>query len=194
MRESWSVLRLLEALGLLGMVLGSTSAQGVPWGQYTLVGAVLTPTTTLDGQRVPFEGFRGPSLEVGYEFGEYFNHQLSVLVSSSEGRASAMGNPARLQRDILVGGYHLTLDVLGKRGFTPYLGGGVFYGVNRLQVEISEPYATRTAEVGHYLDVRGVVGLRHTFESGIGLKAQVAYGTGNGFPGLQAGVGVACQF
>ncbi|HSP81211.1 MAG TPA: hypothetical protein VLQ93_22015 [Myxococcaceae bacterium] len=194
MRESSTMLRLLAALGLLGVVLGSTSAQGAPWGQYTLVGATLTPATKLDGQRVPFGGFRGPTLEVGYEFGEYFNHQLSILVSFSEGRASAAGHPAMLQRDVLAGGYHLTLDMLGKGGFTPYLGGGVFYGVNRLQVEVPEPYATRAAETGHYLDVRGVVGLRHTFESGIGLKAQVAYGTGNGFPGLQAGVGVACQF
>jgi hypothetical protein len=189
MRESSMMPRLFALLALLG----SGSAQAIPWGQYSMVGATLTPAMKLDGQRVPFKGFRGPMLEVGYEFGEYFNHQLSILVSFSEGKASAAGNPAVLQRDVLAGGYQLTLDVLGKQGFTPYFGGGVFYGVSRLQVEVLEPYATRSDETGRYLDVRGVVGLRHTFESGIGVKAQVAYGTGDGFPGWQASVGVGCQ-
>jgi hypothetical protein len=191
-----SLRRLRYALQvLLGtMVLGSTGAQAHAWGQFSLVGATITSPMRLDGQRVPFNGFRGPTLELGYEFGERVNQQLSFFLAYVEGRGLAAGHPIMLRQDVLAGGYHLTFDVWGKKGFSPYLGGGILFGMSRLLVETQKPYPTHLSETGRYLDLRAVVGLRYTWESGIGMRAQVAYGTGNGFPGWQPSLGVALQF
>ncbi|HEX5753921.1 MAG TPA: hypothetical protein VFZ09_47495 [Archangium sp.] len=181
----------LPSLLVLIALLWSTRARALPSGPVILGGATLTRSGYLETQLVPFNGFQGPSLELGYEFGTHFNHQFSVFLSVLEGRGLAAGNELVLRQHILAAGYQLTLDVLGKRGFTPYFGGGVFFGMTRMQTELETPFFTRISETGRYLELRGVVGLRYTFENGLGLRAQVAYGTGNGFPGWQPSLGIA---
>lgn len=146
---------------LLALVVATPSFAFGP----VLGGGVLATYTT-GGSRPAL--YLGPAVRLGVEFGDRFNHELSV----EELELPRFDRPGTAHA--ILGRYTFSVDFLGKRGFTPLVGVGVGGG----RFFVIDP----TERVsGWALSLNAIAGLRYTFEFGLTLKAEVTgsyYGAG----------------
>ena len=129
MRHPWRGLPLLLAVSP-----GVASAG--PHGPTAAIGAVFAPAETTavgTGEKVQEGPLMGPMVQVGYQTGDWVNHQFMAQFSMSSGSVSydnaILDSNARLRTAGI--GYELTLNIFGKAGkagFTPILGAGVLVG------------------------------------------------------------------
>lgn len=134
------------------------------WGP--VVGGGALGASSASGPRPAL--YLGPTVRLGVEFGERFNHEVAVE-SLQLPRFDRPGTA-----HAVVGRYTFSVDFLGKRGFTPVvgvgLGGGRFFVLDATE-QVS----------GWALAVSALAGVRYTFDFGLTLKAEVSgsyYGGG----------------
>lgn len=158
-------------------------------GPFGTVGVVWTPALNASSGSVG--PFFGPTVRAGWEFGTRFNHEITFQYT----HAGAVGEAS----DIALGagvntyaaGYRFGVDFLGKEGFTPYIGVGLYTGWVDVTVAGGD---VRTSTGGVLLELHGAAGARYTFESGLSLRAEVAGSTYGGLIGVQPSLGAGYQF
>ncbi len=143
----------------LGLLLLALSSTAWAWGPTVSVG----PSGTISTLRSQPALYLGHTVRVGLEFGTIVNHEVALEV---------LGLP-RLDEpglaNALMARYTLSIDFLGKRGFTPLLGLGVSGG----RFLVSAP-SERAG--GWAASAFATAGVRYTFDFGLSLKGELQGG------------------
>src|SRR5579871_1474811 len=177
---------------LLASLLAASPAFAFSSGPVAAVGVVLTPEISRDTPistgsgsstaNLQLGALQGPNIQVGYELGNRFNNQFTLVFTSASGPINGSGAFAlkgSAQIQIYGAAYQFAFEPLGKegwRGFSPYLGVGMVAGV----FSLSEPLqasgggttvtSTGTASGQPYLEFHATAGARYTFSNGFGLR------------------------
>lgn len=173
----------------IGALLAPTSA--FAHGPFAMFGAVVTPEREQSG--VTFSPLLGPTLRAGYEFGGRWNHEVAFQLTSANGIAEASGYTFDTDVTTYGFGYRFAVDILDKKGITPYVGVGMYIGWTDVAVEENSTL-TSEAATGPWLELHAAAGARYCFDWGLNIRADVAFSTYGGFFGVQPGVGAGYQF
>jgi hypothetical protein len=178
--------RILFAVAALG-------APGVAFahGPLAMVGAVITPTK--DSEGVHFTPLVGPTVRAGWEFGGRWNHEVAFQLTRADGIAESGGFDFQTGLTTYALGYRFAVDILDKKGFTPYVGLGMYLGVVQIEVEDATT-VTGVDDTRPYLELDAAVGARYCFDWGLNIRADVVFSTYGGFLAFQPGVGAGYQF
>ncbi len=190
--------RKIAAIALVLALLSIPGAAAALTSGPTLMGGFVRSPQKIQssgGDTVTINPMAGPSLRVGYELGTYVNHELSFQFTQVGGTAYSAAYPAipaELTLKTLALGYRLTWDILGKSGFSPYLGGGLALGTVPLEVKAtSGAFTAMKSGSATLLELSLVAGARYTLPFGLNLRAELAVSTYGGFFGtLLPAVGV----
>jgi hypothetical protein len=143
----------------IALLVAALSTPAWAWGPTVSAG----PSATISTLRSQPAVYAGHSLRLGVEFGTVVNHELALEVL----RVPRFDEPGLA--NALMARYTLTVDFLGKKGFTPLVGLGVSGG--RFFV------TTLTERAGGWAaSAFATAGVRYTFDVGLSLKAEVQAG------------------
>lgn len=141
----------------LALVVFASSTSALALGPVVEGGALLVTNPSRNARL-----YAGLDLSVGLEFGDVLNHELAIELVDVQGLvpdgSNARGLGAR---------YTLSIDFLGKDGFTPTIGLGVGGG---------SFFARSPGDDvgGFFISGRALAGVRYTFSFGLSLKALFA--------------------
>ncbi len=173
--------------------LGGLAAPNIAFahGPFPMVGAVITPELDLGGTE--FSSFVGPTFRAGYEFGGRWNHEVALQLTRADGTAEYSGYDFTAGLTTYGFGYRFAVDILDKKGFTPYVGTGMYIGLVDIEVEESSTLLS-SEDTRIYLEFHAAAGARYCFDWGLNIRADVTLSTYGGFLGVQPGVGAGYQF
>lgn len=192
----------MNRTALVIATLAAAPALAFPSGPVASFGYVVTPqiSTAVTGgsgiNSIQVGSLTGPTLQVGYEVGNYLNNQFMFQFTSASGPISGQGGGTTLtgtaSLQMFAGAYQFTWDILGKAGyygFTPYFGAGLALGAFNLTEPLQSSSggmtfsSTGEANGKPYLELHATAGVRYTFSNGLGVRGDVMYSTFGGFLG-----------
>ena len=172
-------------------------AGAVPFGPTASVGLCSTPE--IDRGAFTLKPMTGPVAQLGIAVGGWANSEFMLQFNSAAGDVSFPGQPLQASDRVrmILAGYQFTLDIFGKQGlhgFTPYVGGGLLFGMAHVEVQSSraDPSLQQALESsgaqaqqrdGPVLELHAVVGLRYRIVDGFAVRAELGDSTNGGFFG-----------
>ncbi|MCU0698794.1 MAG: hypothetical protein MUC96_20015 [Myxococcaceae bacterium] len=162
----------------LVLLLAALSTPAWAWGPTVSVG----PSGTISTQNSQPALYVGHTLRLGLEFGTIINHEVAVeLLGLPRFDEPGLANAVMAR-------YTLTVDFLGKKGFTPLVGLGVSGG----RFFVVSP----TERVGGWAaSAFATAGVRYTFDFGLSLKAELQGGLyGPGYWTASPSISAAWRF
>lgn len=162
-------------------------------GPFASFGVSTTGPKVIAG--VDFTPYLGPTVRAGYEFGDRWNQEVALQWSHSSSHSTSGDIDLDVEFATYAVGYRFSVDFLGKKGFTPYVGTGVYLGMADLSVTGEQAgYQATQGASPVFLELHAAVGARYTLESGLNFRVEVAGSTYGGLFALQPSLGGGFQF
>ena len=167
-------------------------------GPFGTAGIVVTPKlefTDTTGTAGYLEPLLGPAVRLGWEIGDHWNHEFAFQWTSVGSKGEFSDVPITLGFSTYAVGYRFAWEALGKKGFTPYVGVGLYTGYAAIEATASQGGQTGFQDGGTvFLEFHLALGFRYSFKSGLNLRFDVAGSTFGGFIAAQPTFGVGYQF